>query len=271
MTESHTPWLNVSQLSNTVWRIEEAGLVSEYLIIGDDRALLIDCGFGIGDLSKTVAGLTLLPLTIVNTHGHLDHTMGNYQFGDGIYIHEEDVPELKKSYEPTERGMMLRRFPQETLPPEFREQAWIHARLPRYHSFKGQPSFDLGGRVVDVIETPGHSPGSICLYDRKEQLLFVGDNILADHTLLMLPESLPLTRYLESMEKLAAMADLVDKVFPAHGPAPLEPAVLKQMSEGVHKVLNGELKGTPETSLLGTGLVVGFGSCGIKYDENKLK
>ena len=99
MTDSHPPWLNVSQLSKTVWRIEDAGMVSEYLITGDDRALLIDCGWGIGDLAKVVSGLTSLPLTVINTHGHPDHTCGNYQF-ESVTIHEGDVPMMKNNYNP---------------------------------------------------------------------------------------------------------------------------------------------------------------------------
>ncbi|HEY3272632.1 MAG TPA: MBL fold metallo-hydrolase [Methanocella sp.] len=271
MTDLHTPWLNVSQLSKTIWRIEDAGMVSEYLITGDDRALLVDCGWGIGDLAKTVAGLTSLPLTVVNTHGHRDHTSGDYQFGNSIHIHEGDVPLLKKSYDPAARSETLRRFPTETWPSGFSAEAWIHAPVPGYDAFTGPLSFDLGGRVVDVIETPGHTQGSLCLYDRKERLLFAGDNIQAGNVLLMMHESLPLTIYRKSVDKLAAMADNIDKVYPAHGPAPLKPAVLKEMQAGVGKILKGEIRGTPETIYLGSGLAIRFDGCGILYKEDRLR
>ncbi len=136
MTDSHPPWLNVSQLSKTVWRIEDAGMVSEYLITGDDRALLIDCGWGIGDLAKVVSGLTSLPLTVINTHGHPDHTCGNYQF-DSVTIHEGDVPMMKNNYNPEVRANVLRRFPAHTLPKGFSEHAWVHAPLRHFTAFKG--------------------------------------------------------------------------------------------------------------------------------------
>jgi glyoxylase-like metal-dependent hydrolase (beta-lactamase superfamily II) len=271
MTDSPSPWLNVSRLSKTIWRIEDAGMVSEYLITGDDRSLLIDCGWGIGDLSKTVAGLTSLPLTIINTHGHRDHTSGDYLFNDNIHIHEGDVPLLNKSYDPAARSETLRRFPKESWPSGFNSEAWIHAPMPGYEAFKGPLSFDLGGRTIDVIETPGHTPGSLCLYDRKERLLFAGDNIQAGNVLLMMNESLPLATYQKSVDKLAAMADNINIVYPAHGSAPLKPDVLKEMQAGVGKILKGEIRGSPETTYLGSGLAVRFDGCGILYKEDRLR
>jgi hydroxyacylglutathione hydrolase len=270
MQVSHSPWLNVSQLSKTVWRIEDAGMVSEYLITGEQRALLIDCGWGIGDLAKTVAGLTSLPLAVVNTHGHPDHVCGNYLF-DSVTIHENDVPLLKNNYNPEVRANILRRFPAHTLPREFSAHAWINAPLRRFAAFKGPLSIDLGGRAVEVIETPGHTPGSLCLYDPEERLLFAGDNLQAGNVLMMLPQSLPLATYLKSVDKLAAMADKIDRVIPAHGPVPLKPDVLKEMQTGVRKIIEGEIKGTPETTHLGNGLACRFDGCGILYREDNLR
>jgi hydroxyacylglutathione hydrolase len=245
-------------------------MVSEYLVIGDDRALLIDCGWGIGDLAKVVSGPTSLPPTVINTHGHPDHICGNYQF-DSVTIHEGDVPMLKNNYNPEVRASILRRFPAHTLPKGFSEHAWVHAPLRHFTAFKGSLSFDLGGRTLDVIETPGHTPGSLCLYDGKEQLLFAGDNIRAGNVLLMMPQSLPLATYLKSVDKLAAIADKIDRIVPARGPVPLKPEVLKEMQAGVRKILKGEIKGTPETTYLGSGLVCRFDGCGLLYREDNLR
>lgn len=270
MAVENTSWLNVSRLSGDVWRIEDGGVVAEYLLTGDEKALLIDCGWGIGKIAETVAKLTRLPLTVINTHGHHDHTDGNYQF-DNVYINEGDVPLLKKSYSPADRFQVLKRFPEHTLPEDFSGKEWLHAPLRHFTPFKGSMSFELGSRTVDVIETPGHTPGSICLYDHRERLLFAGDNILAGKTLLMLPDSLPLATYAKSVDKLAAMADRIDKIYPAHGPVPLKPAALKEMQAGVRKVLDGKFRGRPEKTFLGSGLACSFGSCGILYDEHRLQ
>lgn len=271
MVASQMKWLNVSQLTKTVWRIEDAGMVSEYLVTGDEKALLVDCGWGIGDLAKVVADLTKLPLTIVNTHGHRDHTSGDYLFKDTVHIHENDVPLLKAAYEPANRRRILERYPKETWPPGFDAEAWTNAPMPRYEAFKAPFSIDLGGRTVDIVETPGHTPGSFCLYDHKERLLFAGDNIQAGEVLMMMPESLPLATYAKSIDKLAAIAEKIDKIYPSHGPAPLKPDVLKAMQAGVHKVLDGELKGKPETTFLGSGLALHFEGCGLLYRGDNLR
>jgi Zn-dependent hydrolases, including glyoxylases len=238
---------------------------------GRKQALLVDCGWGLGNLPEIVKSLTKLPLVIVNTHGHRDHTSGDYLFDETIRIREGDVPLLKKSYDPANRRETLRRFPKETWPSGFDADAWIHAPMPHYEAFEGPMSFDLGGRTVDVVETPGHTPGSLCLYDRKERLLFAGDNINAGNVLLMMPESLPMTTYAKSIDKLVAMADRIDKIWPSHGPAPLKPDVFRDMQAGLRKVLAGEIKGEPETTPLGSGLAIRFDGCGILYREDRLR
>lgn len=268
MELSASSWLNVTELAKNTWRIEDAGMVSQYLLAGEEKALLIDAGWGIGDLSARVAGLTSLPLTVINTHGHPDHTCGNYRF-DNVRIHKADVPMLKKNFSPKVRHDLIQRFKEMPLPEGFSEEAWVHAPLRRFVPFTGPQTFDLGSRWVDVIETPGHTPGSICLYDRNEHWLFTADNLIEGTTLLNLPDSEPLSIYLNSVNKLAAMADKVEALYPAHGKAPLKPATLTDMQKGVQKVLDGKLKGTPMKTFLGSGMAIKFGSCGILYSEER--
>ena len=76
--------------------------------------------------------------------------------------------------------------------------------------------FNLGGRQLEVIETPGHTPGSICLVDRENKLLFSGDN---NNTAvwLFLPESLHLSTYLISLRNLAARISEFKTILPGHG------------------------------------------------------
>ena len=270
MEQSTSSWLTVRELSKNVWRIENNGMVSEYLVAGDEKALLIDAGWGIGDLSGLVKRLTALPVTVINTHGHPDHTCGNYQF-DPVHIHAADVPMLKKNFNPAVRYNYMKRFEGQALPDGFSQDGWIHARLSHFIPFKGPMSFDLGDRTVDVIETPGHTPGSICLFDWNDKILFSSDTISEGNTLLMLEQSLPLSTYLESINELVAMKDKIATVMPSHGRSPLDPDMLVDMQEGVEKILARKLKGKPATTPLGNGLVCRFGSCGIMYSENNLK
>ena len=266
---SHSPWLKISEPSKNVWRIENNGMVSEYLVAGNDKALLIDTGWGIGDLAGAVKDLTSLPVTVVNTHGHPDHTCGNYQF-ENSHIHEADVPLMKRNYSPAMRFNILKRFPKNTLPTGFSEEAWIHAPLKHFTPIKGPMSFDLGGRSIDVIETPGHTHGSICLFDSKDRILFCGDNLLAGNTMVHMEDSMPLSVYYKSISKLLSTADRFDKLMPAHGRSPIEAAVLREMHAGLKKILDGSLEGTPIKTPFGEGLSVSFGDCGVTYREDKL-
>lgn len=269
MELSTSSWLNVTEPSKNIWRIENNGMTSEYLVAGEDKALLIDTGWGIGNLSELVKSLTSLPVTVINTHGHPDHTCGNYQF-DTVHIHEADVPQLKKNFSPAMRYNYMKRFEGQTLPEGFSQDAWIHARLSRFTPIKGPMSFDLGDRTVDVIETPGHTPGSLCLLDWNDRILFTADNISEGNTLLVMDHSMPLSTYLESVKKLVAIKDKVDMLMPSHGRSPLDPDILVDMQAGVEKVLARKLRGKPTMTPLGNGLACRFGSCGIMYREDKM-
>ena len=78
----------VIRINEHSWRIEENG-VRMFLFVGTDKALLIDSGFGGGDLKAKVAKLTDLPIVLVNTHADGDHIRCNHQF-DKAYMHPSE-------------------------------------------------------------------------------------------------------------------------------------------------------------------------------------
>jgi hypothetical protein len=81
--EQPDKWFEVYRLTKTVYAIYKDVQFEEvisYLVLGDEKAALIDTGSGIGDIKKLVEGLTDLPVNIVNTHTHGDHIGGNHQF-----------------------------------------------------------------------------------------------------------------------------------------------------------------------------------------------
>ena len=100
--DAGTPgWFTTRRLGDRTWAIDDGGSDTIYLIVGDERALLLDTGWGVGDLPALVASLTSLPLLVVNTHGHPDHTYGNGQFAQ-VYIHPDDEP-MARAPVPVER------------------------------------------------------------------------------------------------------------------------------------------------------------------------
>lgn len=168
-----------------------------WLVEGKDSALLIDTGIGIGDLRAEVEELTKLPYRVINTHGHGDHSGGNYQF-EKVYMHEQALPSAQIAIEMT--GMFAS--------PEELDAIRQHmAEKPTAVEFISEGDvFDLGGRRLEVLETPGHTPGDITLFDRDNGLLFSGDCMLKYmDVLLVVPQTISVARYAESVHKLAAL------------------------------------------------------------------
>lgn len=79
----------LQQVSRDVWAIDEFGIDIMYLIIGTERALLIDTGIGIGNIRSVVETMTHLPYDVVNTHHHYDHVGGNGRFSM-VYAHKSN-------------------------------------------------------------------------------------------------------------------------------------------------------------------------------------
>ncbi len=168
-----------------------------WLVEGRDSALLIDTGLGVGDLRAEVEALTTLPYRVVNTHGHGDHSGGNYAF-ERVFMHKNALPCAEIALE------MTQMFASDEEIAAIRKRMEEH---PTAVEFVAEGDvFDLGGRRLEVLETPGHTPGDITLFDRENGLLFSGDCMLkAMDVLLVVPQTVSVACYAESMHKLAAL------------------------------------------------------------------
>jgi glyoxylase-like metal-dependent hydrolase (beta-lactamase superfamily II) len=82
---------------------------------------------------------------------------------------------------------------------------------------------DLGGRVLDVLHTPGHSRGSVSFLDREARALFTGDLLYLSQMYLFVPDA-DLAAFRASLQLIAGLAAEVDVIYPAHGPTPIRPA-----------------------------------------------
>ena len=244
-----------------------------HLIPGRDRAILFDTGFGIGDLKSMVEGLTDLPITVVNSHNHGDHTLGNPQF-EKVYIHELDAPALDR---------MMTMPPREVPPEDVREYKYVEEDLVqpgRYavETVTDGDVFDLGGGYeVEVFHLPGHSPGGIALLDRKRRILFSGDAIVWTPTLIMgrFP-GMTLTHYhsVESFRdgllRLAAHKGEIDMIYPGHSRLGLSPDYIDDMIACCEELMAGDL--TVHYRILGSGGDVHVhGGAKIGFTEDRIR
>jgi glyoxylase-like metal-dependent hydrolase (beta-lactamase superfamily II) len=97
---------------------------------------------------------------------------------------------------------------------------------------------DLGGRILEVVLTPGHTPDSLCLLDRKNGLLFPGDTFYAGPIYLVSPEA-DFGAYAKSVEKLAKLAATLELLLLAHNEPIADPSNLKKLSVAVRQIQTG--------------------------------
>lgn len=170
-------------------------------MIGTEKALLLDTGWGTGQLKKVVREITDKPLIVVNSHGHIDHVNGNMQFDEPIYIHPADV-ELCKAHSSRQMRQMIASAAEKLTPPEekFNQEAFLSGGIGKLTPLEEGKVFDLGGKTLEVVALPGHTQGSIGLLYREEKILFVGDAINGA-MVLYLPECGNIAQYIATLEK----------------------------------------------------------------------
>ena len=192
------------QLAENIFHIYEPGNVYTTLIIGEEKALLIDTGYGFGDLAGFVRTLTDKPLEVVLTHGHTDHCGGNSQFST-VYMNLMDVPTYLW-YEATQKILIAEKFKRDRAaaglpdvwPKNFDQEKWVQQHTRHFEPLKNGQIFDLGGRKEEVFFMPGHTSGSVVIFDHQTGLLFSGDNI-SDSLWIFFDTSARLSEYVEHL------------------------------------------------------------------------
>ena len=187
---------------------------------GRARDLLIDTGLGVRSLREAAADLLERPVTAVLTHSHYDHIGGAHEFPDRI----AHVDELRELADPRGfRGLtaealgddLVRRLTAAgydvptnfltALPAEGFDVADYSVRsAPLSGTVRDGDIVDLGDRAFEVLHLPGHSPGSIALWERATRTLFSGDAIYDGPLLSDLPGS-SLPDYVRSLRRLLTL------------------------------------------------------------------
>jgi hydroxyacylglutathione hydrolase len=266
-------WFEVREVADATWAIDDRGSDMMYLVAGEERCLLLDTGWGVGDLAGLVASLSSLLLTVVNTHGHPDHVLGNGQFAQ-VYVHAADEAAARAMPSAEPREWIVENILPKPLPADLVFDAWAVAAAGSLMPIQDGHVFDLGGRALQVISVPGHTLGSICLLDRQARLLFTGDSVLPGTVWLHLEESLPLCQFHENLQRLQGFADAFDYILPGHADLqtlPLPKAMLDDLVAGIGRILAGELVGRQEKTFAGDGLRCDFDLCGIVYRPDRLE
>lgn len=230
-------YYKVIPMTENIYHIFEPGDVGSSLIIGKDKAMLIDTGFGFANIRPVVESLTDLPLTVVNTHGHTDHTGANCFF-DRVWMNPMDQ-ESYEDYQIHQKPLIAARFEgirkaagkKNVWPDDFDRMAWYEADTKEFCWLSDGQMFDLGGgHQIETIFIPGHTVGSTMFFDWKSHILFPGDNL--DYSLWMhFDMSASLTTYKKELGRLEKYP--IEGILPAHKKRLLSTWLLKRMPEAL--------------------------------------
>lgn len=236
-------WFAVYKLPHNIFAIYEPGHFQEvisYLIIGDEKAILLDTGMGVGDMKKLVDEICDKEIIVLNSHTHFDHIGCNYQF-DEIYVHP-----YSGAKERLEQGM-THEVNKKHLIGDSACISYPERFDPKDYSIKpsnpvaltdGQV-FDLGGRKIEIIFTPGHSPDSVMLLDKDNSILFTGDTFYPATLYCHLSSKEGLDSdfdtYRDTMIDLAKKIE-VDKLYCSHNEPIVEGDTLQKVAKAFSEI-----------------------------------
>lgn len=209
-------WFAVESIDAGTYAISEPHHWEEphsYLLCGQERALLIDTGLGVADMGEAVRRLTKLPVLAAVTHAHWDHIGGLGCF-DHIAVHEAEAGWVSGQFplqpQVVRANLTARpcRFPDGFCPEDYSVYSGGAGELLRDGEI-----IDLGGRQVQVLHTPGHSPGHCCFYEAARGFLFAGDLLYAGCLDAFYPTTDP-QQFARSVERICHLP--VARILPGH-------------------------------------------------------
>jgi glyoxylase-like metal-dependent hydrolase (beta-lactamase superfamily II) len=237
-------WFEVYRLPGGVyalWEPRQSEHVFSYLITGERQALLFDSGFGIGHIDAVVRKLTSLPVMVLNSHTHYDHVGGNYAFKDVLGIDADYTRNSARGFPNSKMAASL--APGQFCPPlpdGVTQENYVIRPFRVTRTVSDGEIIDLGGKKLEVIATPGHTPDAICLLDRAQRELFTGDTFYPGSLWLWVPET-DLDAYQRSIERIAKLVDQIDVLRPAHNLPEADPRLLEKVSPALSDIRAGKM------------------------------
>ena len=268
-------YFQIFKYNDNVYQIRDSISVLSTLVIGENKALIFDTCYGIGDLLAEVKKLTDKPLIVVNSHGHMDHSCGNYQFSK-VYITKDDY-ELCLKHNNKDRRMrnVKAALDKKVLPVDFDVEKYINQPAGNFEFLNIGDIYDLGGLTLTVVALEGHTKGSIGLLINEQRILLASD-ALGPFVWLFLEESTTVSEYIKMCYRTFELP--FDHFLGGHIPTLMGKEELKKFIDVAEKI---DLKESEKVVFQNfeeldsyaysiNGKIYSPGSTGILFDPKKL-
>ena len=224
-------WISIKKINKDTFVLSEQNMYYKthaYLLLGTKEALLIDTLTGLYDILEVVRSITDLPIKVIITHAHYDHFNGIFDTNYPLFIHNLDAHWLSKYYMSDEEVRDEMSLYNQKFPKGFDIKSYSVRKYKNINYVEDGDVVDIGDRKIKIIHTPGHSEGSICLYDEKYKFLYSGDLIYKGELECFYEGTDPI-KYEKSIEKISKLE--VKRVYSGHGCLRLTGKFLEDVSK----------------------------------------
>ena len=192
-------YYSAEKISDRITQITSLSGEFMYLVEGTEKAVLIDTCVGFGHLRNFVETLTSKPITVILSHGHVDHAMGAPEFSE-VYMNmaDKEVFQIHKQLE-VRKGYIMMGLGE--VAKDMEDNDFVPPADPNFKELNDGMIFPLGDLDLEIFGTPGHTPGSITILMKEERILFLGD-ACNTFTFLFDETALPIKTYSEVLHRL---------------------------------------------------------------------
>ncbi|MFA1819778.1 MBL fold metallo-hydrolase [Virgibacillus oceani] len=231
------PWFTVEKIDGATFAISEYGhweKVHSFLLLGDEKAALIDTGLGIDNIKRVTDQLTDLPIIVITTHVHADHIGSHGEF-DEIYVHELEADWLISGI----KGLPMEQLRKDigrdiTLPTpaSFDPASYVPFQGNPTGMMKDADTIVIGQRRLKILHTPGHSPGHVCIFDKNYGYLFTGDLLYTGTPVYAFYPTTDPADLVNSLERIANLKG-VTMIFGSHNQLGIDTGIFEDVKNAV--------------------------------------
>ncbi len=228
----------VKKYSDNLYALDEDHKATGFLVIGEERACLIDTMFGKEYSYKDIKKLTDKEVFVINTHGHSDHVLGNIHFKKA-YIHKADQDMATKAYK-IGKAMFPKRI--------------FGSKYAEFENISEGDCISLGGLDLKIYELPGHTPGEIVVLCPQLRILFSGDAI-NHHLYMWLEHSTSMEEMVKNLKRLTPLMNGADIILHGHSVEKNDVSLITALIKGAEDIIDGRTENDFSVKIGGTDVM----------------